>query len=702
MGSADIWQLAGFFLYLSGAIGCAIVAGFLWRKPTARRERGAAVAALAITAVWCVTNAAWGPGTVAASLIESARNLAWIFVLYRLFGADGRDHSLAPIRPLVLTLCFVELLQLAVVGLDVRFAGDPHVHAVAFSVAALLRALVAVGALVLLHNLYAGASAISRQFIRWPAGALALLWGYQLNLFTIAWFAETMPAELVALRGLVIVLMATLLAIGANARAADLKLAPSRTVAFQTLSLIVIGGYLLAMLLISQSLSLLGGDFGRLTQVGFLVAAATTALLWLPSKRLRGWLRVKAFKHLFQHRYDYRAEWLRFTGTIGRAGPEAPALPDRAAQALADIADSEGAVLLLPGEDGRFQLAGRWQWRDVAVPADACPPEFAAMLERGGAVIELDQVRQGSDRFGEQALVPAWMRQDLRAWTLVPLIHFDRLVGVALLARPPIARRLDWEDFDLFKVVGRQLASYLAEQAGHEALLEAERFDEFNRRIAFVMHDIKNLASQLSLLSRNAERHADNPEFRKDMLVTLTKSAEKLNALLARLGRYGAGGAAARQPVDLAAVARRVAERYAGVHRVSLTRADPCTVLADPDGLEQALVHLVQNGIDASAPGLPVYLDVSCDGLQGRIEVVDSGSGMSPQFVREGLFKPFVSSKDGGFGIGAFEARELVRAMGGRLDVESREGLGTRFAVLLPLSAAAGYIHRNSSQSEVA
>src|SRR5690606_19382205 len=115
----------------------------------------------------------------------------------------------------------------------------------------------------------------------------------------------------------------------------------------------------------------------------------------------------------------------------------------------------------------------------------------------------------------------------------------SRLLGVVVLARPAFARTLDWEDFDLLRVIGRQLASYLAEQASQDALGEAQRFDEFNRRIAFVMHDIKNLASQLSLLARNAEKHAEKPEFRADMLLTLKKSSEKLNALLARLGRYG-------------------------------------------------------------------------------------------------------------------------------------------------------------------
>jgi signal transduction histidine kinase len=110
--------------------------------------------------------------------------------------------------------------------------------------------------------------------------------------------------------------------------------------------------------------------------------------------------------------------------------------------------------------------------------------------------------------------------------------------------------------------------------------------------------------------------------------------------------------------------------------------------LCDPEALEQALVHLVQNAIEASENGGAVVLEAYSDGICGRLHIVDHGKGMSPQFLRSGLFKPFVSSKEGGFGIGAFEAREMIRSMGGRLDVESREGLGTRFTVSLPLQAA--------------
>jgi signal transduction histidine kinase len=172
------------------------------------------------------------------------------------------------------------------------------------------------------------------------------------------------------------------------------------------------------------------------------------------------------------------------------------------------------------------------------------------------------------------------------------------------------------------------------------------------------------------------------------MLVTLRNSADKLSALLARLGRYGSGQVSALGPIDLVDLARTVAERFKGVHPVALTREAAVAVMGDREGLEQALIHLVQNAIDASEPGMPVFLDVTGEGLQGTIDIVDAGSGMSPEFVRAGLFKPFVSSKQGGFGIGAFEARALVKAMGGRIAVESREGLGTRFSVTLPRAEA--------------
>lgn len=703
-GAPQFLPVVGFFGYLIGAVACAMAAMWIMRRgDRARSDRKASIAAAVMTAIWCALAAAFGPMATATQLTAAASKLVLILLLFRLFGNDGRDRISAPIKPLVVVLGLVLLMQPLLLLMARSATASPQIVDLVFQSSVLLQMLVAIGALVLLHNLYAGASSSSRQLLRWSAVALAGFWAYDLNFFAIAYIGGELPAMLQAIRGLIAALVIGLLAFGSNSAAAGLQFSPSRAVTFQTLSLLLIGGYLLLMLFVARSLPMLGGDFDRISQVGFLVIASLAALVWLPSRRARGWLRVTLAKNLFRHRYDYRAEWLRFTRTIGSAGAAQESFHQRAINAVADITDSPAGLLLAPSEEADLELVARWNWPMIEVPAVAANYQLSALLEQRSFILDLDEVRSGADQHGERAHVPDWLLDEERAWAVVPLVHFDRLVGAVVLARPLVARKLDWEDFDLLRVVGKQLASYLAEQAGQQALMEASRFDEFNRRIAFVMHDIKNLASQLSLLARNAERHADNPDFRADMLLTLRNSTDKLNTLLARLGRYGTGQVERRQAVNLASLARALAERFAAIHPVEAICSSAPVVQADPEALEQALVHLIQNAIDASDGQAPVYLDVAQSSLSGSLQVVDSGHGMSPGFIRSGLFKPFVSSKNGGFGIGALEARELVRAMGGRLGVESREGVGTRFTVTLPLDMAGGLaLTETANRNEVA
>lgn len=686
---ATPWEAAGLWMHLAAAVCCSALAIWCLRMRASHQTRNAAVVALVATAFWSVVSAVLMPLSGWAMLAESLRNLGWIWVLYRLFATDGRDESAQPVRPVLITLVFLEQFQLFLLVTAARPEVTGAAEDLVFHVVTMFRLLMVVGALVLVHNLYAGASATARTMLRWPASALAVMWVYDLNFYTIGYLSDRLSIELGALRGLATIAMMVPLAVASSRSGGDLKFKPSRAVTFQSLSLLVIGGYLVLMVGLAQSIMLIGGDAARLTQVGFVFAASVVALVWLPSERMRRWLRVTLLKHLFQHRYDYRSEWLRFTRTIGHGGEDAPPLHQRVIQVLSDITDSPGGVLLVPAEEGGMTLAARWMCDQMAVPGTALPAPAARFFEQEGYILDLDTLRSGRDARAQAAGIPAWLCEEASAWTLVPLIHYERLTGIVVLCRPPVARQLDWEDFDLLRVVGQQLASYLAEQSGQEALGEAARFDEFNRRIAFVMHDIKNLASQLSLLVRNAERHADKAEFRADMLITLRNSADKLNGLLARLGRYGAQGGEKPEPLSLPECVEGIVRRFEGIHPVVLVDARPSVVSAQREALEQALVHLVQNAIDASEKDVPVCLRVMQDGLYGTVEVVDSGKGMSPEFIRTSLFKPFVSSKNDGFGIGAFEARELIRAMQGRLDVESREGLGTRFFVSLPLASAA-------------
>lgn len=680
--------------HLVGACASASMAVWLMGRRKHLGDAGTAVVvALALTASWALTAAATASDSAGAALAESFRNLAWLYVLWRLFRWDGRDALVKPVRPVVAALAATELLEALILVLLHRPLEGAVAQQAVFSVCVALRLIHVIGSLVLVHNLYSGASQQARMKLRWPAAALAMLWIYDLNLYLVAYLGGEWPAVLGAFRGLVAALAACLF-IPAVARQRDeLHFGPSRALTFRFAALTGIGAYIVGMVLVARSLEFVGGDYARLLQTGVLIAASTLAVLTLPSRKLRGWLRVTLVKHLFRHRYDYRTEWLRFAQTIGRGGESALPIEERAVQALAQITDSPAGLLLAPGDDGEFALSGRWQWPASELPAGPLPLDTVRFLEGTSFVVELDAVRGGESHKGEAAVIPDWLLADPRAWAMVPLIHHDHLTGVVVLARPDHVRKLDWEDFDLLRVVGQQLAVTLAENASNNALAEAAQFDEFHRRIAFVMHDIKNLASQFGLLARNAEMHADKPAFRADMLVTLRNSADKLNALIARLSRYGAGGADALAEFDVGNVVRQVAKHFPETGKITLTECRGAMVVGNRDALEQALIHLVQNAIDASrGSGTPVFVAQTSDGMHALVEVMDQGAGMSPEFVRNRLFRPFVSSKPGGFGIGAFEARELVKAMKGRLEVESREGLGTRFVVRLPLASTAELI----------
>ncbi|OGS57939.1 MAG: histidine kinase [Erythrobacter sp. RIFCSPHIGHO2_12_FULL_63_10] len=693
----------GPFGSFAGAIACTVAAFWVFSNGDKdRSDRLAALLAIAFTGIWCVVSAVFDPADTSVRYAEIGRNISWILLIFRLFANDGRDESMGSVRPVIIALAFVELLQLPLLLVQIEYARTPVLTALTFEISAMLRMMAAIGALVLLHNLYVGATANSRVLLRWSSTALAVVWGYELNIYTIAYLGGFVPDLLWALRGFLAIGLALSLAVGSTAESAGLQFSPSRAVTFRSLSLLVIGAYLLLMVVITQSLTIVGGDLARLTQVSFFMLASVGAIIWLPSPRLRDWLKHKVTKHLFQHRYDYREEWLRFTRTIGQRGSQQNSLHERLIKAMTDITDSPGGLLLAPDEEANLSLVARWQWPSADVPTVAGTYALAGYLEQQGRILDLDQIRADESHLGGEAHVPQWLTELEDGWALVPLLHFDRLVGAVVLARPKIGRRLDWEDLDLLRVVGQQLASYLAEQAVQRTLMEASRFDEFSRRIAFVIHDVKNLASQLSLLARNAEKHADNPEFRADMLVTLRNSADKLNTLLARLGRYGTGQVAQLQPIDLKDVASGLEARFRGLHPVAVTSAEACEVSANAEALDQSLSHILQNAIDASADNVAVHISVARDGVCGRIDIIDHGAGMAPGFVRNGLFKPFVSSKTTGFGIGAFEARELIRAMGGRLEVDSREGLGTRFSAFLPLTAALAIADTgNANQTEV-
>ncbi len=684
----------------SNALAAALFGAVaLWqvRRDLSARGNMALVAALVITAGTALVAALVRSNEAISSLtsgdvaLSQVRHLAWLGFLYLLWRGNQRDNRSLAVGALygVIAALFMTLAVAPTLGATVLNGSGMSQPFILVS--ALIHILSMVGGLVLVHNLYSAGSADAREALRLPLLGIAALWIYDLNLYTIAYLARSWPSELFGLQGLALALTAPLFALSVfQNRSFSFQL--SRSVAFQSISLFSIGGYLIAMVMVTYALDMIGGDGARMAQTAFVFAAMMGALMLGPSAKFRAWFRVKVSKHLFQHRYDYRSEWLRFTNTLGRPDQDAAALNVRVVQAVADILESPSGLLLTPDAGGMLLPQAQWNWSLADAPPMAGTASLTHYLSKTGRVIECDSVRDAisSDRFTDEAdLVPQWILAEHQIWALVPLVHFDRPAGVVLLTRPIISRTLDWEDFDLLRVVGRQVASYLAEARSQELLSEARRFDEFNRRFAFIMHDIKNLVSQLSLVTRNAERHADNPAFRADMIETLKSSTARMNALLARLSQHNKGKREEPRDLLIADCARKVADLKRSQHPVLVTGDFSLRGTADPARLEQALGHLVQNAIDATMNNEPITIALSSKTPFAQIDVIDLGSGMSAAFIDAQLFKPFMSTKENGFGIGTYEARSDITDMGGRLLVTSREGFGTTFSVCLPLAATA-------------
>ncbi|WP_439546301.1 XrtA/PEP-CTERM system histidine kinase PrsK [Sandarakinorhabdus sp.] len=689
--------------------GMALLAYLALAVAALSRQRGTLNIWLAAAAL---ATAAWAGSFVATMLVDPGFQIwisrfqtvkigAWIGLLLYLLrpawlGGEGNDRTafwVGGVLGFVLALQLV--IDLAGAGQD-SLIGEGNVSASFFLV---LRIAVSVTGVVLSHNLFINSREADRSGFRLMAIGLAGLFLYDLNFYTLAFLLPPGSPDLYNIRGAVDAFLVLLFLF--STRDAWVKGARvSRTVAFQTVAFSGVGFYLIAMSLLAYALKLVGGNWGVLLQVTFLFATAVVGAVVLVSDQVRARLRMSIARNFYRYQYDYRAEWLRFITTVSAPG-EAAALPVRVVQAVATVLDARGGWLLVPEED-RLQALANWQMPDSQPQAIAIDSPLVTWLAAGDRVLDLDLIRAGEAM--SPPPLPEWLAADTRFWLAVPAVNRDNLAGVLLIGRSLVPRKLGWEDEELLKTLGRQAGSYIAESSGQAALEEAQRFEDFNRRFAFILHDIKNLVSQLSLLSRNAERHADNPEFRADMIETLKVSVEKMNALLAWLSQRAGGGTGDDQEVPIAGLLRQlVKSRQAAWPSLSLNLpADtPQIVRGDGGRLEQMFAHLLQNAMDASPAGAPIRIDLAVAGSDVVVTLADRGHGMSARFIRQELFQPFHSTKAGGFGIGAYEAREIARAHGGRLDVASREGEGTSFTITLPLARPPGRMAHGISKPAV-
>lgn len=421
-------------------------------------------------------------------------------------------------------------------------------------------------------------------------------------------------------------------------------------------------------------------------QLGLLLAAFVAISIIYASERRRAQLKVFFNKHFFNYKYDYRDEWLRFIRTLSRGGPGAHLL-ETVIQALSQIVNSEGGTLWLRSESGNFDQVAHANVTPSSVTREPATSSLVHFLRGWQWIINLHEYRDDPELYQDLAL-PPWLKEMDQAWLVVPLMQDVELLGFVVICKPKLEHAINWEDHDLLKTAGRQAATHLAQLMAVQALVEAREFQAFSRLSAFVIHDLKNLVAQLSLVANNAVKHKNNPEFMEDAISTVENCVAKMNRLLAQLRK---GNVTENKPnfVNLANILREVVSHRADWEprpTIALETSE-LMVIADPDRLSSVMEHLVQNAQDATPGDGWVKVKARREDGHAVVEIVDNGCGMDANFIRDRLFRPFDSTKgQGGMGIGAYESREYILELRGDIQVSSEPGKGSTFTIHIPLS----------------
>jgi len=545
----------------------------------------------------------------------------------------------------------------------------------------------AVFALVLVEQLVRNVQPDALWNIKPLCLGLAGTFLFDLYLFSYSVLFNSLDVDAASIRGAVHALMVPLLALS-TARRRDwiATLRVSRKAAFHSATLLLAGVYLIFISAVGYYVRYFGGEWGRALQLGLVFMALVLLTVLALSGTVRAKLRVFVGKHFFRYRYDYRDEWLRFTQTLSaQSSPQEMGL--QVIRGLADMLESPGGCLWLKDAGAnRFHQSARWNMAQCAAGEDPAG-SLCSFMARSGWVINLEEFRSIPRRY-ENLNLPTWLEDLPQAWLIVPLCVGDELVGFVVLASARTPLDVNWEVNDLLKTAGRQAASFLTQMQATETLLEVRKFDAFNRMSAFVVHDLKNIVTQLSLMMNNAKRLHANPEFQQDMLMTVDNALDRMRQLMLQL-REGATPPGAAFGVDLGDIARRIQAAAVGRGReLEVELGERVLTRGHEERLERVIGHVVHNAFDATDSGGRVWLKIRRLGSQAQIEVGDTGHGMSPEFVRERLFKPFQSTKAAGMGIGAYESFQYVKELGGSIDVKSVPEVGTEVTLRLPLFEA--------------
>ncbi len=459
----------------------------------------------------------------------------------------------------------------------------------------------------------------------------------------------------------------------------DVEIIVSRGIFYRSLSIFIIGFYLLGLGLLGQGMRYLGPQLGKniMALLGF--AGAIAIIVLLLSEQLRKKMAVFINKNFYSQKYDYRVQWLQFTQRISSKYSFDELLSSIAAGFMDAVGVKGASIWLREKGNGEYYCA---KALDTAVARGNPSREFIAFLSHKGWIFNIKDNIARTISPGDKEFI-----DNNKACLIVPLLNNRDLIGFIILREGLANDDYNYEDYDLLKTLASQATSSVMNARLTEELAEARAMEAAGKLSSFIMHDLKNTASMLSLIAQNAEEHIDNPDFQRDAIKSVANTSGKIKSLMQKLSELPHKMDLRFEYADLGATVKDVIKEFNLNGNASLDYQESETVktVFDREEVRKVIVNLIMNAIDATGGKGEVKVKVGIHDAMGFIMVSDNGSGMSLDFIKTRLFKPFQTTKKKGLGVGLYQCKTILDAHSGKMKVKSAVGKGTDFFIYLPI-----------------
>ena len=492
---------------------------------------------------------------------------------------------------------------------------------------------------------------------------------------------RSLDMNLMPVRSFCLIISVGMMAYSRMRRGEAVRIRVSHEMAYRSVVVLAVGCYLIVLGIFGAGMRYFDFAGNRALFTGLCVVLGLTIVAVLLSEKIRRRIRVVLHKHFYQRKYDYRQEWQQFTAKLSAAKTRED-LENGILDFFTETFFLQDAALYLRDQDSDLYRCSTCLETDAISPTlSGDHPVVQSMGQRDWVVSLDDEV--GDDPGGGLDLLKR------HGYSFLVPMRFERgLEGfVALGRRIYKEETLTYEDFDLMKILAHQAMGVLLSRKLYSQLVVANEMAAIGRVSTFVIHDLKNLVSGLGMVVDNARDYIDDPEFRADMFETLENTVGNMKGLIARLQNVKQKPLLDLAECDLFEVTR-AGVALSGGNGIVLDGTS-VTVNADPVELQKVILNLVHNAREASADKAPVKVEVGRSDL-AYVSVSDEGVGMTDEFMRNRLFKPFETTKKKGMGIGLYQCRQVIEGHGGRIEVKSVVGKGSSFTVWLPVSGEMG------------